>query len=306
MQKTATIIVPTTGDRGPLLPFSVGSVLAQSEANIEVFIIGDGVNDDTRSVIKTLQAKDPRIVFFDHEKHERRGEEYRHQALQKAKGRIICYLCDRDYMLPDHVSNMDLLLQDSDFAHGMVFSMNETGILFNQHLDLRSDEDRKLVKKRRWLSNVPLSFVAHTKAAYDKLPYGWRATPQLWYTDLYMWQQFLDQDWCRCNTNIEPTILYFKRGHHPGWPVVQRLQLLDHWHGKLDSPEALQQFKKQLIEDAVHSRTELVKKARSPFLTALQRLIYSSPIYLQKKLLHRKQIESGNQILNFLGRFIRH
>ena len=39
----ATVVLPTTGDRGPLLPYSVGSILSQTVRNIEVFIMGDGV-----------------------------------------------------------------------------------------------------------------------------------------------------------------------------------------------------------------------------------------------------------------------
>ena len=27
-----------------------------------------------------------------------------------------------------------------------------------------------------------------------------------------------------------PSILYFKRGNHPGWPVEKRLELLKYWY----------------------------------------------------------------------------
>ncbi|MEL6143659.1 MAG: glycosyltransferase family A protein, partial [Bacteroidota bacterium] len=57
-QLKATVVVPTTKDRGPLLFHSVGSILRQSVTEIEVFIIGDGVYDETREAIKNIQAKD--------------------------------------------------------------------------------------------------------------------------------------------------------------------------------------------------------------------------------------------------------
>ena len=44
----ATVILPTIAGRGALLPLSAGSVLAQSVADIELFIMGDGVDDAGR------------------------------------------------------------------------------------------------------------------------------------------------------------------------------------------------------------------------------------------------------------------
>ena len=43
-QVKATILIPTTGNRGPLLQCSIASVSGQSLQEIEVFIIGDGVS----------------------------------------------------------------------------------------------------------------------------------------------------------------------------------------------------------------------------------------------------------------------
>ena len=106
MGKEATVIIPTTKDRGPLLEYSVGSVLNQTVTNIEIFIIGDGVYEKTRNTIYRLMDKDKRIMFFDNPKNTRRGEEYRHKALQEAKGKIIFYLCDRDIMLPKYIENI--------------------------------------------------------------------------------------------------------------------------------------------------------------------------------------------------------
>ena len=97
---TATVLIPTSIDRGPTLALAVDSVLRQTVRDLEVFIIGDGVHEVTREAARSLEKADSRVRFFDHPKHARRGEPYRHEALQEARGRVVCYLCDRDSICP--------------------------------------------------------------------------------------------------------------------------------------------------------------------------------------------------------------
>ena len=68
-----------------------------------------------------------------------------------------------------------------------------------------------------------LSSVGHTMDMYRRLPHGWRTTPKGKLTDRYMWRQFLQHPECRAKAIFEPTILYMKRGGHPGWSVKKRL-----------------------------------------------------------------------------------
>ena len=223
MSIAATVIVPTTGDRGPLLPFSVGSVLRQGVANLEIFIMGDGVTDETREVVGELCRGDDRIRFFDHPKHVRRGETHRHAALQEARGEIVCYLCDRDLMLPHHVATMRNVLMNADFAMTWWLSMRPEGRLYSgPKVDLASSRQRRAIL--RGSGPIPLSMAAHTMEQYRRLPYGWRTTPPGISTDLYMWQQFLAQPGCRSVTHDELTIVYLNRTHGVGrvWSVEER------------------------------------------------------------------------------------
>src|SRR5215470_189097 len=163
----ATIIVPTTGDRGPLLHYSVGSILVQTEPAVEVFVIGDGVDAATRAVVREIIARDARVRFFDHPKHPRRGEEYRHAALAEARGEIVCYLTDRDYMLPNHVTTMARLLAEADFAHTARAAINQDGSVTVTHvLDVVSAADRDLMRANPRAIDIPLSFAAHTLSMY--------------------------------------------------------------------------------------------------------------------------------------------
>jgi len=213
-----TILLPTSIDRGLLLPYSVGSVQNQSIQDFELLIIGDGVNDFTRGVIQDLQSKDSRIHFFDFPKHPRRGEENRHEVLKQAKGKYVAYLCDRDLMLPNHLETLGHYLQDSNFASTLNYSIVNN----NLRLGFKNIEDPRSAS---WV----LSCVGHSLSFYMKLPFGWRTTPKGIYTDEYMWSQFLDHPECKPFSGLEPTILWFKRGDHPGLSSEERMKELSGW-----------------------------------------------------------------------------
>ena len=69
----------------------MASVQAQGIEDIEILIIGDGVDDSVRSAVERLQAADARIRFFDFPKGPRNGEIHRDGVLRQARGRIVCY-----------------------------------------------------------------------------------------------------------------------------------------------------------------------------------------------------------------------
>ncbi|MEX2127595.1 MAG: glycosyltransferase [Xanthobacteraceae bacterium] len=260
----ATVIVPTTGDRGPLLPFSVGSILTQTVQDLEVFIIGDGVSEETREIISDLMRRDGRVRFFDHPKDTRRGEPYRHVALAEARGEIVCYLTDRDLMLADHVASLSRLLVDADFAHTLRFEIKPDGSLSFEHaLDINDPGDRSRVLDVHRL--MPLSVVGHTLSVYRRLPYGWRRTPAGKPTDRYMWEQFLTHSACRTATSTWPTILYFKRGNHPGLSTEARLVELRHWHAKIGDPTWVSEFEERVRDAIIRDRARLAREpAGSP------------------------------------------
>jgi glycosyltransferase involved in cell wall biosynthesis len=248
----ATVLVPTTTGRGALLPVSVGSILAQTVADFEVFIIGDGVDDATRCVIQELMRCDARIRFFDNRKHERRGEPHRHAALAQARGKFICYLCDRDLMLPHHLEVLGQLLEGADFAHTLISRVRPGGNLdIFTMIDIADVEDRNWIVKGWCPDNgIPLSFVGHSTAMYRKLPWGWRLTPPDRYTDVYMWEQFLAQSQCRARSGRTPTILYFPRYLRANWSVSQKLAEIQSWGAQLAGPGWMERIM-QLVIDAL-------------------------------------------------------
>lgn len=265
----ATIMLPTTGERGPLLPYSIASIQHQTIENIEIFIMGDGVNEETKKIIQKLRNEDSRIHFFDHPKHERRGEPYRHQALQQANGEIVCYLCDRDLMLPNHVETMLELLAEYNFASTTFIDVKEDQSLniyqYILYYGPASENDPKLVESGR----ISLSNAAHTLAMYHKLPYGWRTTPEGQFTDQYMWKQFMEHPECNAFSHTEPTTLYFGRGHYPGASVAERKKELVAWFPKLKDYNSIEKIKEEAFRGLLLQRLQLLRfkrKHRHPLL----------------------------------------
>ncbi|WP_421894476.1 glycosyltransferase family 2 protein [Marinoscillum sp.] len=261
MKVKATVILPTTKERAPVLPYSIGSILQQTEKEIEIFVIGDGVDEATRLVIQGLMLEDDRIRFFDHPKGDRRGETYRHQALsEEARGEIVCYLLDRDLMLPNHIELMYAHLQEHNFCIHTSLSVLENHDIefarkpffgYYSHADGPS-----LATKGYYL----FSQVGHTLEFYKELPYGWRVTPSSFPTDIYMWQQFMAHRSLNLTSTQDPTILYFKRGDHPGWSAERRAKDLAKFYPLMTSDNAVQDFQRLATLNLLKERERLASE----------------------------------------------
>jgi glycosyltransferase involved in cell wall biosynthesis len=257
-----TIILPTTSDRAATLGPVLRHVQMQSVADWEMFIIGDGVHDETRALVQRWCRDDPRMRFFDHPKDVRRGETYRHAALAEARGRNVAYLCDRDLWLYDHLETLSSALDGADFAHTQRLTIHPDG-RYDYQLDVdlgRSAQRRGF--HRRGLP-VGMSTVAHSLDSYRRLPFGWRTTPVGTKTDRYMWEQFLSQDDCMGRSSSWPTVLYFNRGDHPGWPSEARGEELERWNQRLPDPDAHHRFREEAMRALATRRNRLRQAWRS-------------------------------------------
>jgi len=261
----ATILLPTTGDRGPILDYSVGSVLGQTETDWELFIVGDGVASETRERAVALADADERITFFDFEKDVSRGELNRHELLTtRARGEIVAYLCDRDLYLPNHLSTLTGRLQSCDFTHSLVVSAQSDFSLRMRFSPLTCDSAAGAPAELNRVRSIPLSFVAHRLDAYRRLPHGWRATPEGWFTDQYMWDQFLREPGIRATACEVPTVVYLKRGGHPGWPTDRRVEESRTFAERYSRPDGAERFQLDLnLSNALRvSRMEYANEER--------------------------------------------
>lgn len=257
----AAIVVPTH-DHAATLDLSVYSVLEQTVANIEVIVVGDGVGDDTRDVMTKLAKENSRVRFLDFPKGPNHGEVHRGRAIAATNAKIVCYLCDDDLLLPDHVETMAGLLAEADLAHSQNGYLDTSGSWHHYFAALGSPTCRAWVL-RPDRNVVSLTGTAHTVAAYRRLPYGWRTTPPGYWPDHYMWQQFLAEPSVRAVTATRVTALQFP-SHLDGrdsWGPRARRAELERWRASLATHEGRVHFDEAVYRAVmVQSTGEFIRR----------------------------------------------
>lgn len=254
MSVAATVLIPTH-DHGPTLRYSVESALRQTMSDIEVFIIGDGVDDLSRSIIAELTRKDARVRFFDFPKGERHGEASRHLALQEARGEIVGYLSDDDLWLPEHLERMYGALQRHNVVSVLGMCVHADGTLGTWYGDL--DHPRYRERMRGKWNFIPLSALAHRMDFYRELPLGWSPAPPDTWTDLHMWRKLLSHEAVAPLTLFDPTVLVFPTPARAGWTLQERTRELEAWMPKIletdRRAELRAAFMRAALRDRAHS-----------------------------------------------------
>jgi hypothetical protein len=218
------------------LPLAVASVQAQGIEDIEILVVGDGVDDSVRSTVERLRAADARIRFFDFPKGPRNGETHRDGVLRQASGRIVCYQADDDLWLPGHLEDMEAALENADFVGAMHVNVEREGRIRGYFFDIERPELRDLWVAWQahpygpWASNgFGLAFAGHRLEAYLRLPEGWTTTPTGLPTDQFMWMKFARQSWCRIRSLQWPVSLHFPAPDRRDWTEQQRVDELVRW-----------------------------------------------------------------------------
>jgi len=219
--KHASVVVPTHNHDQTLLS-SIESARRQSVDDLEILVVGDGTTDQTRSIVNEFITQDKRIKFFDLPKGKRLGEHYRHQILKDVDSLIVTYLSDDDLYHPRHVEQMLELLSHADFASTPAVWVGEDESVEVSYANLPGADRETMIS--RAINKVPLACGAHTLSFYNKLPHGWRTTPDGIPTDLYMWQQFLSQADCKAVSGFRPTVVKFP-GRYTTDPQLRHLEM---------------------------------------------------------------------------------
>lgn len=251
----ASILIPTHS-HAATLPLAVASVQTQGRDEIEILIVGDGVNGELRSAISALALADRRIRFFDFPKGPRHGEAHRHTALQEARGRIVCYQSDDDLWLPNHLDTMEAALKEADFAGAMHVNATADGRLRGFYFDLEKSEFREPWLEWRvnglgdWAGGgFGLSFAAHRLDAYRRLPEGWAASPDNRSTDQWMWHKFVRQAWCRVKCPPVPVALHFPAQERATWTDDRRAAELRGWAAIIARPDGMTRLYQMMAEE---------------------------------------------------------
>jgi hypothetical protein len=200
----ATIVVPTH-DHHETLPMAVRTCLAQTVADIEVVIVGDGVTPETRAAAVRLASADARVRFLDLPKGDHHGERHRDLAVREASSDAIFYLCDDDLLLPRHVENLLALLPDADLVQCRNGYVDLSGGLVLFPTDLARPEAVAWHLRSPRRNAISITGTAHRRDAYLALDEGWVPTPPGEWPDHYMWKKLLAQPGFRGATHPEMT-----------------------------------------------------------------------------------------------------
>ena len=250
----ASILIPTHAHRAATLPLAVASVQAQGIEDIEILIVGDGVDDSVRSTVKRLQAADARIRFFDFPKGPRNGEIHRDGVLRQARGRIVCYQADDDLWLPEHLEDMETALENADFVGAMHVNVERDDRIRGYFFDIERPEFKDLWVAWQahpygpWASNgFGLAFAGHRLEAYLRLPEGWTTTPTGLPTDQFMWMKFARQPWCRIRSLQWPVSLHFPAPDRRDWSEQQRVDELARWTEIIARPNGMEHLYRAML-----------------------------------------------------------
>jgi glycosyltransferase involved in cell wall biosynthesis len=217
-----TVLMPV--HRPPdLLPYAVGSVLAQSCEAFELLIICDGAPAETVARARAFAGADRRVRVFAHPKGERHGEAYRHAALQHAAGRYVCQISDDDLWFDNHLAEAEGLMATADFGNLFGIRLRPDGRAQMDSTDLAIPVIRSAMLSARYNPFGP-TCVVYRLETYRALPVGWSpAPPDLW-TDLWMWRKFLALPGVRFATRPVATSLIFPAPLRSDQSLEQRRQ----------------------------------------------------------------------------------
>jgi glycosyltransferase involved in cell wall biosynthesis len=107
-----TVVIPTR-NRAAVLPRAIRSVLGQSHGQLEIIVIDDASDDDTRQVVESFA--DPRIRYIRCDTP-RNAAAARNTGLDAATGSVVAFLDSDDEWLPFHLQRRLSLMEETGAA----------------------------------------------------------------------------------------------------------------------------------------------------------------------------------------------
>jgi len=238
----AASVILQTSNHGEALRPAVESALKQTLQDLELIIVGDNCDPETRAVAQDLAASDPRVRFQDNHGNSERAASL-HNAVGEARGGFVAYLDGYGLWLPNHLQTLDDLLKEVDFAHGLHAGLDKNGALGFLACDLANPDLRhRLVSSDQ--SRFDSLFVGHRVDAYRRLPGGWHATPaDAKWPDIAMWRQFLAEPWCRARSTPDVTGLSLSTYLRLYLPKDGRVDELKRWRANFEDPAWVADFR---------------------------------------------------------------
>jgi glycosyltransferase involved in cell wall biosynthesis len=272
-----SILLPTH-NRADVLPWAIRSVLAQTEQNFELLIVGDGCTDNTAEVVRSFA--DDRIRWFDLPKAPHFGYANRNLVLREARGAVVAFMAHDDLWLPDHLDLLASCLEStgSEIAYSRPLWVIPRGLIaptaFN--LNYRPTLEGFLTKRHRHM--IPAACVVHRRECLVKYGYWNESLREAGDWDL--WIRIIEgggrrnfvylptatnlhfrANW-RTESTIEPTLKVWKLLHEDVGVVPDAL--------KFDVPQGMteQEAAWRRLEDGAGTWTAELRRAVDAVLDA--------------------------------------
>jgi glycosyl transferase family 2 len=163
-----SIVLPTR-NRAGLLRLAIASVLAQTERDFELFVVGDDCTDNTAEVVASFD--DPRIRWLDLPKAAGFGYANRNIALAQAAGEFIAYVTDDDLVFPDHLALLAEALEraGAEWVYGRPLWVTTEGLVLPFAVDLRNPDELDVFLTV--CNTIPSTCVLHRRSCLERYGY---------------------------------------------------------------------------------------------------------------------------------------
>ena len=156
----------------------------------------------------------------------RNGEAYRDPIIRDVRADFVCQLADDDLWFPNHLVEMEQMLNRADFGHSLQVNVHpDLTMRFDvQTIAMEKTRERMVLEKYNIFGPT---VAAYRRSAYLKLKEGWTTTPQDLYTDLHMWRKFIADKTIRFSACNDFTSLHFPaaQSHHVDIETRERLMM---------------------------------------------------------------------------------
>lgn len=203
-----TVLLPVV--RPPvMMAYAIRSVLAQTETDFELCVIGDGAPPETVAAALEIANSDPRVRVFTFPKGLRHGEAHRAAVLEGARSKFVAHIGDDDLWLPTNLRNVRRLLAKANFGSVPAFNVHTDHCLrYPEHGDLGLEPYRRRMVHENW-NFFGMTEAAYRLSAYRALPDGWSPGHETPWSDLNMWRKFLRQPGLRFASGMQIGTLKF-------------------------------------------------------------------------------------------------
>jgi hypothetical protein len=273
MEPRFTILLPVI--RLPaMLPFAIETVLEQDLRDFELFVIGDGAPAETIACARGYAERDARVKVFAFPKGAGCGEAHRHTALEHARGRYVAHIGDDDIWFPNHLTELDRLLQEVDFGHLIHVEPKPDGEYEVLPSNIARTEFRQKILDEVF-NTLGDAVTGYRMTAYRALPEGWAPPPEMAYPDLKMWRKFFRHKGLTFGTRMVVTALIFATEKRRHMTLEERAHEISGWTKRIRDPneraEITQAAWHSLVNDLLNRQWD--REARLAVIQVLQEQI---------------------------------